>query len=237
VPTHSGFARSRVYRWLTLTLTLSLAASACTTGPPPPVSAQELAHGETFPYYKLYWVGRYFLGHPLTAVDGRGSYDPAIGQSVYYGNCSSRGGLLGEGSCKLPLQITTVIYAPHSNRDLGEQENALIRGVPASIYDMGHSIELYTGHVAIEISSDTAADALRAARRLRPLNAPGAAGEALPVPTYCPGLYGPVSPAEASLIARVRARLPQRACAPLSVAAGQQGAPRRPYRSAARGSG
>jgi hypothetical protein len=207
-------------------LTVSLTVSACTTGPPPPVSSQELAQGETFPYYKLYWVGRHFLGHPLTAVDGVANYDPAIGQSVYYGSCSSRGGLLGEGSCKLPLQITTLIYVPHSNKVLGQQQNRLIRGVPASIYNNGRSIELYTGHLAIEISSDTAANALRAARRLRPLNAPGAPGEALPVPTYCPGLYGPLPPEEASLIAHVRARLPRRACASINVARGGPGGSR-----------
>jgi hypothetical protein len=207
-------------------LALSLGASACTTGPPPPVSAQELAGGETFPYYKLYWVGRYFYGHPLTAVDGLANYDPAVGQSVYYGNCSSGGGLLGEGSCKLPLQVTTGIYTPHSNRDLGRQQNRVIRGVPASIYNAGRSIELYTGHLSIEIAANTAADALRAARSLRPLNAPGAPGEALPEPTYCPGLYGPLPPEEAALIARVRARLPRRACPTLNVASGRQAASR-----------
>jgi hypothetical protein len=178
------------------------------------VSTAELAQGETFPYYKLYWVGRHFLGHPLTAVDGLAAYNPAIGESVYYGSCSSRGSLLGEGSCRLPLEITTVVYVPHSNRVLGDQKNTVIRGVPASIYTQRRSIELYSGHLAIDITSDTAAHALRAAALLRPLNAPGSAGEPLPLPTYCPGLYGPRTRRVAAVIQQVRAQLPRGACPP-----------------------
>ena len=48
-----------------------------------------------------------------------------------------------------------MIYRLHSNAALGPQRNMLIRGVPATVYDEGRSIELYSGRVAIDIFSDT----------------------------------------------------------------------------------
>ena len=97
----------------------------------------------------------------------------------------------GGGSCTLPLQVTTVIYRLHSNQPLGPQRNMLIRGVPATVYDEGRSIELYSGRVAIDIFSDTFARARAAALQLRPLNASGSAAGPLPRPVYCPVLFGP----------------------------------------------
>ena len=58
-----------------------------------------------------------------------------------------------------------MIYGLHSNSALGPQRNALIRGVPATIYDEEHSIELYSGRLAIDVFSDTFAHALAAAWR------------------------------------------------------------------------
>ncbi len=141
-------------------------------------------------------MGPNFIGKPLAAVDGLKGYSTAIGDSVYYGDCVNGKGLLGGGgSCLLPLQVTTVIYRLHSNSALGPQRNALIRGVPATIYDEERSIELYSGRLAIDVFSDTLAHALLAANELRPLNAPGSASGTLPPPVFCPGLSGP-SPAE-----------------------------------------
>jgi hypothetical protein len=175
---------------------LAAAASAgCGTGHPPPLTRGTLVEAQTFPYYKLYWVGPRFAGRPLAAVDGLQSYSTAIGDSVYYGDCVNGKGLLGGGgSCLLPLQVTTVIYRLHSNSALGAQRNALIRGVPATIYDEEHSIELYSGRLAIDLFSDTPAHALAAANQLRPLNAPGSASAPLAPPVYCPGLSGSVTP-------------------------------------------
>jgi hypothetical protein len=169
-------------------------ASGCGTVHPPALGSTALAEAQTFPYYRLYWVGPSFIGKPLVAVDGLKSYSTGIGDSVYYGDCVNGKGLLGGGgSCLLPLQVTTVIYRLHSNSALGPQRNALIRGVPATIYDEERSIELYSGRLAIDVFSDTLAHALLAANQLRPLNAPGSAGGKLPPPVYCPGLSGPVS--------------------------------------------
>lgn len=189
-------------------LALCLALSACGTGAPPPVSSQELGAAETFPYYKVYWVGRNFGHAALTAVDGLASYSPSSGESVYYGDCQGHASLLGEGTCKLPLQVTSLVYVPSSNAGLGAQRNAMIRGVPAVIYEQGRAIELYTGHLAIRLTALSEAGAMQAAQLLRPLNAPGSPGEALPAPTYCPSLYGPVH----GQLVQLLARLPDRAC-------------------------
>jgi hypothetical protein len=175
-------------------LALTGFASGCGTVHPPALSGAALAEAQTFPYFKLYWAGPSFAGHPLAATDGLKSYSAGIGDSVYYGDCVSGKGLLGGGgSCLLPLQVTTVIYSLHSNAPLGPQRNMLIRGVPATVYNEERSIELYSGRVAIDVYSDTLAHALLAAGQLQPLNAPGSASR-LPPPVYCPGLSGPISP-------------------------------------------
>jgi hypothetical protein len=186
----------------------ALFAGGCATGQPGPLSAQALQEAETFPYYPIYWVGRYFGGYPITAADGKKGYEAAIGDSVYYGDCVRDKGILGGGSCQLPLQVTTVIYRLHSNANLGTQRNTVIRGVPAVIYDEGRSIELYSGRQAIDIFSDTFSHAMRAAQALRPLNAPGSAAGFLPPPVYCPGLSGPRS----KRVRRTMSRLPEHAC-------------------------
>ncbi|HEX5852703.1 MAG TPA: hypothetical protein VFY36_06400 [Solirubrobacteraceae bacterium] len=186
----------------------ALVLGGCGTGHPKAISAAELAEAQTFPYYTLYWVGPRFEGHPLAAADGLNGYLTALGDSVYYGDCVQNKGLFGSGTCVLPLQVTTVLYRLHSNAALGPQRNMLLRGVPATTYDDGRSIEIYSGRVAIDVFSDTFAHALRAARRLRPLNAPGSASGPLPAPIYCPGLSGPQEPALRS----VMASLPGRVC-------------------------
>jgi hypothetical protein len=190
-----------------LALTLALAGCA-TTRDPGPISAKELAEAQNFPYYRTYWVGRTFAGYPLAAADGRNGYNGTVGDSVYYGNCVQSQKLAGGGACTLPLQVTTVIYKLHGNRALGAQHNILVHGVPAVVYDEGHSIELYSGHVAIDIFSDTFAHALAAANRLRPLNAPGNDRAPLPSPVFCPGLWGP----QEAAVEHAMAHLPGRAC-------------------------
>ncbi len=188
---------------------LALLASGCaSTRHPPPISARELAEAQTFPYFRVYWAGPSFEGSRLTAADGLRNYMERIGDSVYYGDCVKSKGIFGGGSCQLPLQVTTVIYHWHSNGPLGPQHNIVVRGVPATVYDEGRSIEVYTGRVAVDIFSDTEADALAATRRLLPINAAGSASEPLPPPIYCPGLAGVVE----GEVSRVIAALPHRAC-------------------------
>jgi hypothetical protein len=192
----------------------ALAACGCATGHPQPIGAGALAEAETFPYYRVYWVGPSFDGHPLAAADGQRGYISSVGDSVYYGDCVHHKGIFGGGSCLLPLQVTTVIYRLHSNATLGPQRNIVVRGVPATVYDEGRSIEIYTGRVAIDIFSDSFSHALRAATQLLPLNAPGRASGNLPSPVYCPGLYGAVD----GKLKGVMERLPGRVCQQASAA-------------------
>lgn len=185
-------------------------ASGCgTTGPPELIHASELAEAQTFPYFRVYWVGPRFKGAPLDAADGRKSYNSEIGDSVYYGDCVTGHGVFAGGrTCTLPLQVTTVVYRRHSNQPLGAQRNLLIRGVPATVYDEGRSLELYTGQLAIDIFSDSYSGALSAAQELRPLNAAGSPTTRLPPPVYCPSLYGP----QESALEHVMRNLPGHAC-------------------------
>jgi hypothetical protein len=189
-------------------LCAAIALAGCSTVHPAPLDQQALAEAETFPYYRIYWVGHLFGSYPLSAVDGTKGYSAAIGDSVYYGDCVRNKGILGGGNCLLPLQVTTVIYRLHSNATLGPQRNTVIRGVPATIYDGGHSIELYSGRVAIDVFSDTFANALAATAGLRPLNAPGSSSGTLPLPVFCPGVTGPVP----EHLRAVMNRLPGHAC-------------------------
>ena len=175
-PTNARRAARAARAALTLgAASLALAAAGCGTSHPAALDASDLAEAQTFPFYKIYWAGPRFDGRPLAAVDGLNGYIPKVGDSVYYGDCVQSKGIFGGGSCELPLQVTTVVYVLHSNATLGAQSNMLIRGVPATVYDEGRSIEIYTGRVAIDIFSDNFTHALQASEELRTLNAPGSA--------------------------------------------------------------
>jgi hypothetical protein len=184
-------------------------AGGCATASPAPIATGELAEAQTFPYYPVYWAGPRFGAYPLAATDGRKNYSLAVGDSVYYGECvAGKSSALGESGCQLPLQIATAIYTMGTDSGLGPHRNALLRGVPAAIYDGGRSIQLYSGRLTIDVSSDSLAEALAAVRALRPLNAPGSASAPLPAPVYCPELSGP-QPARLQSAMR---ELPHRAC-------------------------
>ena len=214
----------RTYAWARrlacalVALGLVLVAAGCGTGHPQPLAAGTLAEAETFPYFRVYWAGPTFAGHPLAAADGQASYDSGVGDSVYYGDCAQGKGIFGGGSCLLPLQVTTVIYGLHSNSTLGPQRNTVIRGVPAVVYDEGRSIELYSGRLAIDIFSDTFAHAYSAALQMHPLNAPGSATGNLPAPVFCPGLSGPTS----AQVSNVMASLPGHSCQHVAAAEAQK---------------
>ena len=199
-PYRSPYRRAAAMIVLAVVLVCALAGCGGTEHPGP-ISPRELAEAQTFPYYRVYWVGPAFDGDRITAADGLRGYIERIGDSVYYGDCVKSKGIFGGGSCVLPLQVTTVIYRLHSNIALGAQRNTVVRGVPAVVYDKGHSIELYTGRESIDIFSDSLAHALAAAQQLKPINAPGSARGSLPAPVFCPGLSGPVKGRVAGVMA------------------------------------
>lgn len=205
---HRRTRRARAAALALLGVCAALALAGCGTSQPGPVAASELAEAQTFPYFRVYWVGHSFAGRPLAATDGFKGYVSTVGDSVYYGDCVNSKGLLGGGNCLLPLQVTTVVYVLHSNKALGAQRNILVRGVPATVYDEGDAIEIYTGRVAIDVFSDSYAHALLASKELYPLNAPGSPTGNLPSPIFCPGLYGAQSPE----LQRVMADLPGHVC-------------------------
>jgi hypothetical protein len=200
---------ARNFASIAILLAAALFASGCATSQPAPITVRELAEAQTFPFYRVYWVGSRFGSYRLVAADGRQNYISSIGDSVYYGNClPGKTSALGGGGCELPLRVTTLIYTRHANASLGAQRNTILRGVPAVIYNGGDTVELYSGRVAIDVFSDDLSEALHAIRALRPLNAPGSAAGRLPPPVYCPGLSGPRPAAvRAALLA-----LPGHAC-------------------------
>jgi hypothetical protein len=216
-PRRAPSARPALALLAAILLGAALAAGGCGTGHPKPIAAGELAEAKLFPYYRVYWVGPSFENHPLAAVDGVRSYINTVGDSVYYGDCVQSKGIFGGGSCLLPLQVTTVIYRRHLNATLGPQSNILVRGVPATVYDEGRSMELYTGRVAVDIFSDTYAHALRAANELLPLNAAGSATGRLPPPVYCPGLSGAMDARLARVVERLPAHICQRTAAAVAL--------------------
>jgi hypothetical protein len=169
----------------------ALLGAGCHTGHPPPLSASALEDARHFPFFRVYWAGYSFEGVAITAADGREAYDRSAGTSVYYGDCESAHGALHTGGCTLPLQVQTAVYDLHSSRDLGSQTSIVIRGVPATVFDGGRAIRLYTGILAITVYSDTPGRALRGVQALRPLNAGGRPYVALPAPRYAPALWGP----------------------------------------------
>lgn len=144
----------------------------------------------------------------MTAADGIEEYKPSFGDSVYYGDCMRSEGLLDSGGCVLPLQVTSTVYVLHPNFVLGTQHNAVIRGVPAAIYEEGRSIELYSGRLSIDIFSDSYKHAYEAATLLRPFNHSGSNAGSLPLPVFCPELHG----RRTAALKHVMANLPGEAC-------------------------
>ncbi len=219
-PTHSKVALNiaRLVFGVTTLLAACLLASSCASVQPGPLGASALAEAQTFPFFRVYWVGPRFGSEPLAAADGLRNYISSVGDSVYYGNCATgKGAGLGGNGCVLPLQVTTLVYARHANAPLGPQRNTVLRGVPAVIFDGGDSIELYTGRLAVDVFSEGLSDGLRAASALRPLNAPGSATAPLPPPVYCPGLSGPRPAAVQAALRNLPGHACQRVAATLAV--------------------
>ena len=104
--THLPESRVNIARILAPAAILLAAAllAGCATSQPAPLTVRELAEAQTFPFYRVYWVGPRFGSYSLVAADGRQSYSGAAGDSVYYGNClPGKTSALNGGGCELPL--------------------------------------------------------------------------------------------------------------------------------------
>jgi hypothetical protein len=172
------------------TLTAAVAAAVvvggCTTHQVSPISAATLAAARTFKSYTVYWAGMSVGGAPLTQADSPLSFYAAVGFTMYYGNCESRG-RLHDGGCMLPAKITTSVYSPHSDAAFGPQQWIVIHGVPAVVYDGGDNIEIYTDRMDVDIVADSPARAMAAANALSPFNrAVTPYFPAFPQPYYTP---------------------------------------------------
>jgi hypothetical protein len=160
--------------------------AGCSTHPPQPISATALAAARSFKSYTVYWAGTAFDGLHLTDADSPFEFYAPVGFTMYYGTCEGRG-ILHDGGCTLPLKVTTSIYSPHSDVSFGPQQWVTLHGVPAVVYDGGHEIEIYTDKMDIDVSADSAARALAAARALVPFNrTPSPGWPAFPPPSYIP---------------------------------------------------
>jgi hypothetical protein len=185
--------------------------AGCATHPPPPISASDLQLAREFGLFTTYWVGPEFAGIPLTAADSKRDYDATVGMRVYYGTCRTPSSILSTSGCQLPLEIATVVYKPHTNEGLGARREALIRGVPAVIFDHGSSIELYTGRVAIDVYAQDARLAEAAAAALVPLNRPDRGRQDLAPPRFLePGVDPAIKALADSMPAPAPARVVHR---------------------------
>ncbi len=197
----------RLARACALVVALGLLAG-CTTHAPPPIAPAELELAREFPFFTTYWAGPDFQGIRLTAADSPADYDATVGMRVYYGTCAKPSSLLSTSGCKLPLEIATVLYHPHTNEGLGVRREKVIRGVPAEVFAGGSSIELYTGRLAIDVYAADPRLARAAAAALLPLNRPEAGPRNLPLPRFIgvePGTKDPVDARIRALADRLQA--------------------------------
>jgi hypothetical protein len=162
--------------------------AGCATHAAPPISKSDFAWARAFKQFTVYWAGLKVDGVPLTAVAKPSAFYSPGGFIAYYGDCGSRGTFHADG-CTLPLKITTAIYSPHSDVSFGPQHWLQLHGMPAVVYHGGHDIEIYTDRQVIDISADSPARALAAAKIVRPFNRTPTVGfPAFPRPYYQPNV-------------------------------------------------
>lgn len=128
----------------------------------------------------IYFVGESFAGLPLVAIIGEKEHP-----SFIYGDCEVGSGF-DPGGCPPPLDIQ---HSPITERHPAMFDptsgcsRTKVRGVPAAIFESsGGALEIYTGRMTVVIFANRPAQRFRAAEALRPVNAAGDPGDALPPP-------------------------------------------------------
>ena len=155
--------------------------------------------------------GRNFLGHPLTAVDGLATYARERGERLLRrlpstAACSAKA--RATCPCRSPRSSTSPTPTARSARS----ENVISRRArddlrPRALDRALHGPHRDPAHRRRARRSDArGAHAAPSQRRRAP------PGEALPPPTYCPGLYGPRATVATGACSSLAARCRDRAC-------------------------
>jgi hypothetical protein len=122
--------------------------------------------------YPVYWLGARFRGMAITGVarDSSGAY------TIQYGDCR----VGGQVTCVTPLQVVTSPDNSFRAEGTTARRIARVRGVHAIVAQHGHTIELPTGGVVVNLYADTARLARGAAETVVPINRVGLPGAPLP---------------------------------------------------------
>jgi hypothetical protein len=147
-------------------LTLSACANTLQDETVAPSFLEPLVLENEFP---VFWLGRSFQGLAIISV----ARDPAGAYTIKYGNCRQG----GENVCITPLEIVT--SPDNSFRPGGStpQHPISVRGVTGMLAQDGRTITLATGPVVVDLYTNNAALAHRAAAAMVTINAvqqPGA---------------------------------------------------------------
>jgi hypothetical protein len=122
--------------------------------------------------YPVYWVGHSFAGLEITEA----THDPSGAFSVQYGDCVEG----GESTCVPPLRVVTSPDNSFLAGGSSPQHSATLRGVAAVVAQQGHTIEIPTAGVVVDVYAHTARLAAAAAQTLVPINEAGVPGAQLP---------------------------------------------------------
>jgi hypothetical protein len=120
----------------------------------------------------VYWLGRSFQGMQINEV----SADPGGAFTLQYGDCTEG----GQNTCVYPLSVVT--SPDNSFRPGGEttRQPLSLRGSTAMSSAGGHTIEVPTGGVIVNVYASHPQLALAAAETMVPINRIGAPAAALP---------------------------------------------------------
>ena len=164
-----------------------------------PAATFNLEAAQTFKDFALFAPGRAAIGLPLTSLarrDVRHRGQPARASYVTfkYGTCIPG----PDAGCPAPLEVqvwpacerTRADYQLTPDPDGAGPKHAVplprkdlwVRGVPASFFEGGARLELYTGDVTVVLFGSSSAQLLRAAQSIRGINRPLARDSPLPPP-------------------------------------------------------
>jgi hypothetical protein len=143
----------------------------------------------------VYWLGRSFRGMQINEV----SADPGGAFTLQYGDCTEG----GQNTCVYPLSVVT--SPDNSFRPGGETARRPIslRGSTAASSAGGHTIEVPTGGVVVDVYAARPQLALAAAESMVPINRIGAPAAALPAARADTGFAAKALPSQKPPVVQV----------------------------------